>query len=129
VTKHYNPSIVENANRILASKAGDYLSDEVQGPVAVIPILPITNIIKTANSSTTGSVTLYTTPTDKDFYLTSLQISLIKDATNDNATGTIGFSITVDGVVIVPLGLAVLTLTAQNSNAVLPLSISIKVNR
>jgi len=129
MTRHYNPSIVERANRVLASKAGDFLSDEVAGPVATIAITPVTRIIKASGSSTTGTMTIFTTPTDKDFYITGLYLSMIKDVTNDMATGNVAIALTIDGVTVNPIGIGVLTLTAQSESVAFPFTTPIKVDR
>jgi len=83
VVKHYNTSISEDAARILNSKQGQFLSDDVQGPVATIAINPVCNIVKHNNRSTTGSTTVYTTPSDKDFYLVAIHQSWAADASCD----------------------------------------------
>jgi len=82
MTKHYNPSIVERANRILASKAGDYLSDEVIPNIQ--PVIPITAVARICQGTagTAATNTIYTTPADKDFYLTGAVLAYIKDVTS-----------------------------------------------
>jgi len=128
MTKHYNPSIVERANRILASKAGDYLSDEVAGPVAVIPLNPVVRIVRAGGSSATGTLTLYTTPSDKDFYLTTAILSMIKDVTCD-ATGGINLNAVIDGVTKEIIVYGILTLTAQADTIVCNCPVPIKIDR
>jgi len=123
MTKHYNPSIVERANRILATKSGDFLSDEVQGPVACIAITPVANILRAA----AGSGTIYTTPADKDFYLTGFSLSFVKAASD---TGTlVQITCIVDGVTTSIFGFAGLTLTAERDGVAVDLSTPIKVDR
>jgi len=41
------------------------------------------NVTSRASSTATGNTTLYTTPTDRDFYLTDINISISKNVTND----------------------------------------------
>lgn len=126
MVRHYNPSIVERAQRILNTKM-DNLSDEVNGPLAVIPIEPICRISRSQQAIVTGSSTIYTTPTDKDFYLCNVQFSFSKDAACDVATGSIGIQTTIDGAAQIIIRLPVITLTAQNNtlsfNFVKPLKI------
>jgi len=55
--------------------------DEDIGLIATIPIEPYINIVKWLDN--TGTV--YTTPTDKDFYLTNAFISMSKNAGNTGA--------------------------------------------
>jgi len=75
---------------------------------------------KTFTKSTTGSATIYTTPTDQDFYITALAVSLMKDATCDVADGG-SFSITaqVNGIVTQLIGIPLFTLTAQDGELAL----------
>lgn len=126
--KHYNPSIVERAQRIFNTK-GDNLPDEVSGPVAVIPIQPVSRIIKAAAASNTSIITPYTTPTDKDFYLTGVTLSFVKDAANDLATGSLLVQTTVNGETVSVTGIAVLTLTAQQQTVRCEFNPPIKVDR
>lgn len=88
MVKHYNPSIVQRAQRILNTKINN-LPDEVGDLVAIIPITPVIDIVATATRTTSGAATVYTTPSDKDFYLTALIFTLTKDATCDMATGAV----------------------------------------
>jgi len=126
MTKHYNPSITEDAARILNSKM-DYMSDEVSGPVAVIPIGPVATLGAqgSATNSTTGTV--LTTPADKDFYITACTLSFSKDAT---ATNTItNLRTTCRGAQLVFASLAQQTLTVQNGSVALNFNPPIKCDR
>lgn len=117
MTKHYNTSIAEDALRILNSKQGDFMSDEVAGPVATIPILRCANTVK-ATTSTGTSGTLWTTPSDKDFYLLYAEFSIVKDAACDIPTaGGPLLQAFVDGVALPLHRIPVITLTAQNQTA------------
>lgn len=116
--KHYNASISEDALRIFNNKQGDFMPDEVAGPVAVIPIQRCANIIK-ATTSTGTSGTLWTTPGDKDFYLLSAEFSIVKDAACDIATGGGPLlQAVVDGVGLPLHRIPVVTLTFQNQSVV-----------
>lgn len=95
--KHYNPSITEEALRIFNSKQGDFLSDEVSGPVATIEIIPRTKILGQSATAASGSATIFTTASDKDTYITGVLFSFAKDATCDTATGSMAVQSTIDG--------------------------------
>lgn len=41
------------------------------------------DFVASAKTTTTGSATIYLTPTDKDFYLTSIRWGFVKDVTSD----------------------------------------------
>jgi len=127
MTRHYNPSIVERANRILNSKAGDFLSDEVAGPVATIALEPVCRVIANATAASTGSTTIYTTPTSKDFYLTSLQLYATTDATADNNQYAI--FVTIDGVQVNILQMVKQLATAWSDHAELVFKYPMKLDR
>lgn len=127
MTRHYNPSIVERATRILNSKQGDYLPDEVSGPVATISLEPVVRIVRNTSRTTTGNSTIYTTPADKDFYLTGLYLSACADATNDGVLYNI--QVTIDGVSQRIASLVKQTTTAFAGNMPMQFVKPIKVDR
>lgn len=128
MVKHYNPSIVQDAQRILNTKM-DNLSDNIGDMVAVIPILPTCRIVKNGNTSSSGGLTVYTTPTERDFYLTGIIFSMAKDSTCDVATGTVAINVVIDGTAVALAPIAVITLTAQAQIASLSLPVPIKIDR
>jgi len=93
------------------------------------------HIIRTAGNSSSGtSTTLYNTPNLQgfDFFLTSLTLSMIKDATCDAATSsTAGVRIgtTISGTARSLLIIPTLTLTAQYSIIYMPFPTPIKVDK
>jgi len=127
MTRHYNPSIVERASRILASKAGDYLSDEVSGPVAVIPISPVTKTLARATSTATAASTVYTTPVDKDFYLTGITLGMTKDATCDNTI--VQVAVTVDGTQTIIIDVPSQSVTAYSTQVPVQFIPPLKLDR
>jgi len=124
---HRNPSIVERASRILNTKANDVLSDEVLGPVATIELKPVCNIVIEGQRSTTGNNNVYTTPSDKDFYLTGFYFSWQTDAAADNTNITVFASI--NGVTKNLFRASKLTLTASSGSVYVPLAIPVKIDR
>lgn len=76
-----------------------------------------------------SAATLFTTPSDRDFYLTSASLSLIKDATCDKATGSLAINATINGSTRAILSLPTLTLTAQNIAVANNFSNPIKIDR
>lgn len=126
MVKHNNASIAIDAARILATK-GDFLSDEVDGPVAVIPIERFCNIQRELQRSVTGNNNVYTTPTDKDFYLTGFVFSYMCDATADN-TNITAF-ITTDGVTKNIARAAKITTTATSGIVAVEFNKPIKIDR
>jgi hypothetical protein len=126
MTRHYNPSIINRAARILNSKGNDFLPDEVSGPVATIAISPKVDIVR-AGTATGTSTTIYTTPTDKDFYLTGIQLAMIKDATSTSTSTNIDCQI--NGTTAVLINIPSFTLTAQTLSENIQYIFPIKVDR
>lgn len=125
--KHYNPTIAEDATRILNLKNGDMMPEEIEGIVAVIPITPKANIVRGDSAVNTATITPYTTPTDKDFYLTSIQFSIIKDVTNQATYYRING--TIEGVSKRIAQIQCITLTPQYSNGHITFNPPIKLDR
>lgn len=96
----------------------------------VVPIQPFTTINSTLSSTTTGTVAAYTTPTDKDFYVTGIDISMIKDAACDAASGgVVTVSTTVKGITFSLARISGITLTAQSASKYCSFPFPIKVDR
>jgi hypothetical protein len=89
----------------------------------VIPVMEVNpkllrkiNVVKYAATGTsTGVLTIYTTPSDRDFYLCSICAGYIKDATCDMGTGRISITATpfYEVGVMELIGFPTITLTAQ----------------
>lgn len=120
--KHYNPSINERINRVFNTKAGDQGEQEI-GLIGTIPVTPVCNIIKSVSSITT----IYTTPADKDFYLTSCTLTMAK-AAGDTATSIV-IQAAVGGVTTVLVRLSGITLTAERDSLFCPFPVPIKIDR
>lgn len=88
------------------------------------------DIVKTNSIANQTSATIYTTPTDKDFFLTSASLSYIKDVTS-TSTG-VAINVTINGLATSVLALPGITLTVsqgQISNTFLhPLKIDRNTN-
>lgn len=97
----------------------------------VIDITPrkhrIANIVRDTGRSTTGTSTVYTTPTDQDFFLTSAFVSGTSDATADNTFFAI--LATIDGVSRNLLKIYKTTLTAASISIPISYIFPIKIDR
>jgi hypothetical protein len=114
----------------VSNVAPSKVSDDVQLVLNVNPKdYRRCNIVKGAIKSSTGNLTVYTIPADKDFFLTSISAGFIKDAANDMATGDIYFSCVIDGSITQLIRFPILTLTAQNAHTSLNLTTPIKIDR
>lgn len=129
MTRHYNPTIAQNASRILNSKTSDFISDEVSNLVAVLPIDSVCNIVRSNVRATSGSSTVFATPTDKDFYLVAANLSLSADAACDNTNCVM--NVTIDGVLSNRdiIRIQKLSLTAINDTVSLHLTKPLKIDR
>jgi len=129
MVKHYNPSIVQDAQRILNTKM-DTLSDNIaDNIVPVIPVLPVTRFAETGSRSTSGAGNIQGAFTSKDYYITGINFAIVKDATCDVVDGTCGITVLVDGVSKTIASLPVLTLTAQSMVINVTLPFPLKVDR
>lgn len=110
MAKHYNPRITEDAARLLKPKGADFLSDNVQGPVATIAIRPK---LKTAFNSATGTgATILTASSEKETYIVGCALSYVKDATSTGTDFRIGCVI--DNATSRLISLPGITLTAAS---------------
>ncbi len=125
--KHYNTSITSNVDRIFNLK-GESADNDID-LVANIPIIPRIDILRSAGQSTTGTINIYTTPADKDFYLIGFLASYQKDAAVDTATGNFSLTATIDGASKNLMSFSFLTLTASQQTQSSNLTIPIKIDR
>ena len=129
MVKHYNPTIAEDAHRILNTKTGDMNSSEVSPFIQpTIEIKRKCNICRNATATNTAAAqTIYTTPSDKDFYLVAAMLSVAKDATSTSQRTVI--NATVDGVSKFILVIEGIATTAQFDSISQNWPIPIKVDR
>ncbi len=128
--RHYNPSITERLFRIFRPKAGDQFSDEVSpNVVAVVPITPVVRIVNAGGGGITGLITGYTTPANKDFYLTGLSFSIAKDAACDATSGNISVTGVIDGQVVAIATISGITLTALQDTITMQFPFPLKLDR
>lgn len=81
---------------------------------------------KTTSSS---SDTVFTTPTDRDLYITQVIFGFVKDAACDTASGAATLRVTSGGQAKTIAALPVLTLTAQDSRVVMNFNPPMKADR
>lgn len=97
-------------------KIPNQLAEKVVPVMEVNPkLLRRANICASTSASGAGAATIYTVPAGKEFYLTGINASMIKDAANDHATGNYQLvSTTVGGIATALIRVPIITLTAQN---------------
>lgn len=110
--------------------------DSVPNQIAdkVVPVMEVNpkllrkiDIVKEAVATNQTSSTIYTTPGDRDFYITNAAISTIKDATSTSTVSAIRAY--VNGVQIAIFRLPSFTLTAQNMSIMHDFKFPIKIDR
>lgn len=128
MVKHYNTSLAERAGRVFNTKGIDQFSDDVSSNlVAVVPVLPVTRIVRSNSRPTTGASTIFTTPTSKDFYLTGAMLTVAADAACDTTEQWL--SVVIEGVTYRLLSVQKLTLTAVQEVVPMTFNPPIKVDR
>lgn len=126
--KHYNPSITDDATRIFNLKGGDTLSEEVIDNIQpVIELKPRINIVRVNSATNSTTATVYNTPSDKDFYLTSCQMSVQCDVTS-TATN-VATVVTIDGVAGALMQIRKITLTPTTATTAQHYNPPIKLDR
>lgn len=124
--KHYNPSISRDCVRILNLKGESTdLVDDVLVPV--IPIVRFNNVVREVEGAGSGNATIFTTPADKDFYLTSWVLNYATDAACD--TVTIAIQCTIEGVSRYLIRKKKITTTADDKAIVCTYTEPIKIDR
>jgi len=90
--KHYNPTLSEDMQRIFNIKSGENTDQVAEFIQPTKEILRKANIVRSASAAST----IWTTPSDKDFYLTGLNVCSSHAALD---TGTaVSITLFVDGV-------------------------------
>jgi hypothetical protein len=103
------------------------LSRTIQPIIDVNPS-PRIDLVKSQSKSTTGSVVVYTTPSDKDFYLTNAALNCQADAACDN-TEYVLECYTETGEKVNVIRFNKLTTTAYSNSQALTLKHPIKIKR
>lgn len=128
MVKHYNTTLAERAGRVFNTKGVDQFSDDVSpNLVPVVPILPVTRIVRSTSSAATGTAVIYTTPVDKDFYLTGFSYQMMCDGSAD-LTGY-NLNVFIDGVQLNVAQVRKITLHAFSDNIQHDFAIPIKIDR
>jgi len=126
--KNYNLSLNQDLNRTFDLK-GENTNDVADFIQPVKEIQPKINIVRSATRSATGATNLYTTPSDKDFYLQSVFLQWFKDVASDCTSAFLDISI--EGIVTgrTLINFVAPTLTLYNDSAVITFPIPIKIDR
>ena len=130
MVKHYNVSLVDRLQRLFKWKGNESIDSQVSDYIQpVVEITPRINIMVTGGNASTAAVTVYTTPSTKDFYLTSIHVSYAKDATADNTEVYLSATLAQTASAINLLDFANLTTTASRDSQVIIFPIPILLAR
>lgn len=105
-------------------------TDKIPIPIPVVEVNPRLlrqcNIVK-ANQSTGATVTVYTTPSDRDFYICAATLSFQKDAASTCTYSSL--TITIDGTSVSLLRVTGIASTVQNDSVTISLPFPLKIDR
>lgn len=117
-------ALIQNSSTIkeIRTSAGLSISEGFPSKIADL-VMPVINVnpkdykidtVLGANASAaTGHLTIFTASTTRATYITGLDVSAIKNATNDTGTGFWSITCVINGQSQSLLNMAILTLTAQ----------------
>jgi len=128
MSKHFNTSITLWLQRIFSFKGiapTDEVSEMIQ-PVVVVE--PGVDIARSVNLTNGTAATIFTTPADKDFYLISATVAVIKDVTS-TSTGTFVQVFMPDGTGNAILRIPGITLTPQSGQMSISYPVPIRLAR
>lgn len=129
MAKHYNTTLTELWNRIFNPK-GEFPSSELLPYLTpTVELRPTSDIFRAANATASGTTTIFTTPSDKDFFLVGGYLTSSYDATADSIFTQLRFT---DGLGVanrVLLDHRKITTTATNEATAFTTAFPIKVAR
>jgi len=121
--------LVDGANiQVSREQPPTQLAEKVVPVMEVNPkLLRYVNLIKESGSSTTGNTTIWTTPTDRETYITAAFLAFAADVTADSTLYTL--TCIVNGVAKALLTHRKITLTAGRDTSSISFPIPIKVDK
>lgn len=87
----------------------------------------VCNIVRSTQAVNATAATIYTTPTDQDFYLTAANLAVMKDATSTSLFSSI--QVLINGAQQRTLRLNTITLTADSRSQEISFPVPIKIDR
>lgn len=121
--------LADNADiQIARDKIPNELAEKIVPTFETNPkLLRRINIVASASANNAVTGTIYTTPIDKDFFLTSIDLSMIKDVTSTSIYTDV--EIKINGQTKTILYINGFTLTVQNISKIISFPIPIKLDR
>ncbi len=127
MTKIQNGNLINETKQQLQTQGMDFPSELNDKVSVVYPLNMPTNILKYAERTSSGSVTMYTTPADKDFYMTYAMLNISKDVASDVAAAL--FTCYMEGAATRVFLLTTQPSTAESRHICVSFPIPIKIDR
>jgi hypothetical protein len=105
------------------------VSDTIIPTIEVNPQIIKNVVIANVDTGTSGATTIIASDPNRDIYITSVSLSIIKDVTCDIATGSVNVNSTFLGALKNIIGLPVISLTAQNQSISVSFPHPLKIDR
>lgn len=119
---NYNTSIFRRAISLFNIRDASFFSNIMQNSmVPVVDIRENNELSLTATQTTSGSGTVATIATGKKFYVTSIQFSMVKNATCDVASGALTLTGVSNGQTMTLISIPIITLTAERESILVSL--------
>jgi len=127
-------SKIEVSKSIIDQTGAQSVSMKANMPIKeeITPVLELhkfSNILKQTSNSATANITVYTTPSDKDFYLTSASIEITKNAACDNTEGRLLVWVDNENLSVLKVLSQTLTAGSDHNNIVFPYPLKIDRGR
>jgi len=131
MAKIFNSSAIQRAVSELFLDQNEKIPSEILDKVQVVYSInnSKSNITSSTTQSTTGTFTIYTPSTTKNFYLTGFTISVNKDATCDQGTGSLALQTVIGGAQRILAYIPVIALTAENHEKTVMFPFPIKIDK
>lgn len=120
VTIHNTDLFKELKEAVKLQQLNDFIPSELAR--SIVPVVEVNpkllrrSTVTTSNVKTTsGTTTILTTDSTKQFFITAFGLDIIKNAACDMGDGRISLAVTINGATQSLGGISVLTLTAQNT--------------
>jgi len=127
MVKHHNTTLIQDIQRIFNFKGEVPLSEVSDLLIPVVLIARVANVIRQTTRTATGAAGIFSTPSDKDFYLVSCNLSSITDATSDGVR--VFIRATISGVVREILTIRLQATVAEARDKVLVFNTPLKIDR
>lgn len=125
---NFNTKILSDAARQFNIRNGEFFDNAIGNKlIPVVDVTPIADIVRSAAVTNATTSLIYTTPTDKDFYLTAVTLSYQKDA--GNASILLNLNVYINSIVRSVASIYFLPSSANSETITLSFPYPIKLDR